>query len=53
MVRLLNRQQPVPLPKEMSQWPTVDIFKWSYNEDLNVVKIPFTLRWALTGRRTS
>ncbi|EAR3872985.1 UDP-forming cellulose synthase catalytic subunit [Salmonella enterica] len=33
----LNRQ-PVPLPKEMSQWPTVDIFVPTYNEDLNVVK---------------
>ncbi|MDI8752098.1 hypothetical protein MJH54_33255, partial [Salmonella enterica subsp. enterica serovar Montevideo] len=31
----LNRQ-PVPLPKEMSQWPTVDIFVPTYNEDLNV-----------------
>ncbi|MEA0983651.1 glycosyltransferase, partial [Salmonella enterica] len=33
----LNRQ-PVPLPKEMSQWPTVDIFVPTYNEDLTVVK---------------
>jgi len=33
----LNRQ-PVPLPKDMSQWPTVDIFVPTYNEDLNVVK---------------
>ncbi len=37
MVWPLNRQ-PVPLPKEMSQWPTVDIFVPTYNEDLNVVK---------------
>jgi len=33
----LNRQ-PVPLPKDMSQWPSVDIFVPTYNEDLNVVK---------------
>ncbi|MEO3991518.1 UDP-forming cellulose synthase catalytic subunit [Pseudocitrobacter cyperus] len=33
----LNRQ-PVPLPKDMNQWPTVDIFVPTYNEDLNVVK---------------
>ncbi|MGP3590680.1 UDP-forming cellulose synthase catalytic subunit [Vagococcus sp. WN89Y] len=33
----LNRQ-PVPLPKDMSLWPTVDIFVPTYNEDLNVVK---------------
>lgn len=33
----LNRQ-PVPLPKEMAQWPTVDIFIPTYNEDLSVVK---------------
>lgn len=33
----LNRQ-PVPLPKDMAQWPTVDIFVPTYNEDLSVVK---------------
>lgn len=33
----LNRQ-PVPLPKDMAEWPTVDIFVPTYNEDLNVVK---------------
>ena len=33
----LNRQ-PVPLPKDMSLWPSVDIFVPTYNEDLNVVK---------------
>ena len=33
----LNRQ-PVPLPKDMSQWPSVDIFVPPYNEDMNVVK---------------
>ncbi len=33
----LNRQ-PVPLPKDMSVWPSVDIFVPTYNEDLNVVK---------------
>lgn len=33
----LNRQ-PVPLPKDMDSWPTVDIFVPTYNEDLNVVK---------------
>ncbi|HGL5371384.1 TPA: UDP-forming cellulose synthase catalytic subunit [Citrobacter farmeri] len=33
----LNRQ-PVPLPKDMSLWPTVDIFVPTYNEDLHVVK---------------
>jgi cellulose synthase (UDP-forming) len=33
----LNRQ-PVPLPEDMAQWPTVDIFVPTYNEDLNVVK---------------
>ena len=33
----LNRQ-PVPLPKDMSPWPSVDIFVPTYNEDLNVVK---------------
>ncbi|MGL4726853.1 MAG: UDP-forming cellulose synthase catalytic subunit [Scandinavium sp.] len=33
----LNRQ-PVPMPKDMSQWPAVDIFVPTYNEDLNVVK---------------
>nr|HDK0997806.1 PilZ domain-containing protein [Escherichia coli] len=32
----LNRQ-PVPLPKDMSLWPSVDIFVPTYNEDLNVV----------------
>ncbi|XWJ92649.1 UDP-forming cellulose synthase catalytic subunit [Phytobacter ursingii] len=33
----LNRQ-PVPLPKDMALWPSVDIFVPTYNEDLNVVK---------------
>jgi len=33
----LNRQ-PVPLPEKMSDWPTVDIFVPTYNEDLSVVK---------------
>ncbi|BBR18783.1 hypothetical protein WP3S18E05_02630 [Klebsiella sp. WP3-S18-ESBL-05] len=33
----LNRH-PVPLPKDMNAWPTVDIFVPTYNEDLNVVK---------------
>ena len=33
----LNRH-PVPLPKDMNEWPTVDIFVPTYNEDLNVVK---------------
>ena len=33
----LNRQ-PVPLPKDMSLWPSVDIFVPTYNEDLSVVK---------------
>lgn len=33
----LNRQ-PVPLPENMAQWPSVDIFVPTYNEDLNVVK---------------
>ena len=33
----LNRH-PVPLPKDMEKWPTVDIFVPTYNEDLNVVK---------------
>ncbi|MGJ7469030.1 UDP-forming cellulose synthase catalytic subunit [Kosakonia cowanii] len=33
----LNRQ-PVPLLKDMSLWPSVDIFVPTYNEDLNVVK---------------
>lgn len=33
----LNRQ-PVPLPKDMSQWPSVDIFVPTYNEELHVVK---------------
>ena len=33
----LNRQ-PVPLPKDLSKWPSVDIFIPTYNEDLNVVK---------------
>ncbi|ALR78545.1 UDP-forming cellulose synthase catalytic subunit [[Enterobacter] lignolyticus] len=33
----LNRH-PVPLPEKMSDWPTVDIFVPTYNEDLNVVK---------------
>lgn len=33
----LNRQ-PVPLPKDMSTWPAVDIFVPTYNEDLHVVK---------------
>ncbi len=32
----LNRQ-PVPLPKDMSLWPSVDLVP-TYNEDLNVVK---------------
>lgn len=33
----LNRQ-PVPLPEDMNEWPTVDIFVPTYNEDLSVVK---------------
>ncbi len=33
----LNRQ-PVPMPKDLSVWPSVDIFVPTYNEDLNVVK---------------
>ncbi|XNM69207.1 glycosyltransferase [Escherichia coli] len=33
----LNRH-PVPLPKDMNEWPSVDIFVPTYNEDLNVVK---------------
>ncbi|MCS2162221.1 UDP-forming cellulose synthase catalytic subunit [Scandinavium sp. H11S7] len=33
----LNRQ-PVPLPKDMALWPSVDIFVPTYNEDLSVVK---------------
>ena len=33
----LNRQ-PVPLPKDTTQWPTVDLFVPTYNEDLSVVK---------------
>jgi cellulose synthase (UDP-forming) len=33
----LNRQ-PVPLPKDTAQWPTVDLFVPTYNEDLSVVK---------------
>ena len=40
----LNRQ-PVPLPKDMSLWPSVDIFVPTYNEDLNVVK-KYHLRFA-------
>nr|VXZ91085.1 Cellulose synthase catalytic subunit [UDP-forming] [Klebsiella pneumoniae] len=52
MVWPLNRQ-PVPLPEDMDLWPTVDIFVPTYNEDLNVVKTPFTPRRVSTGRRTS
>ena len=48
----LNRQ-PVPLPKDTSQWPTVDLFVPTYNEDLSVVKIPFTPRWVSTGPKIS
>ncbi|MDE4082126.1 MULTISPECIES: UDP-forming cellulose synthase catalytic subunit [Enterobacter cloacae complex] len=33
----LNRQ-PVPLPKDTTQWPSVDLFVPTYNEDLSVVK---------------
>ncbi|MBV4414476.1 UDP-forming cellulose synthase catalytic subunit [Enterobacteriaceae bacterium YMB-R22] len=33
----LNRQ-PVPMPEDMSRWPTVDIFVPTYNEELHVVK---------------
>ncbi|MBB1202157.1 UDP-forming cellulose synthase catalytic subunit [Enterobacteriaceae bacterium 89] len=33
----LNRQ-PVSMPQDMAQWPTVDIFVPTYNEDLSVVK---------------
>lgn len=33
----LNRH-PVPLPKDESQWPVVDIFVPTYNEDLSVVE---------------
>ncbi|MCS3431277.1 UDP-forming cellulose synthase catalytic subunit [Klebsiella sp. BIGb0407] len=33
----LNRQ-PVAMPADLSQWPTVDIFVPTYNEDLHVVK---------------
>lgn len=46
----LNRQ-PVPLPKDTTQWPTVDLFVPTYNEELSVVKTPFTPRWVSTGRR--
>ena len=33
----LNRQ-PVSMPQDMAQWPAVDIFVPTYNEDLSVVK---------------
>lgn len=33
----LNRQ-PLPMPENPEQWPTVDIFIPTYNEDLHVVK---------------
>ncbi|EJF29494.1 cellulose synthase catalytic subunit [Enterobacter sp. Ag1] len=33
----LNRQ-PVPMPKDISTWPVVDIFVPTYNEELHVVK---------------
>ncbi|MRS16417.1 UDP-forming cellulose synthase catalytic subunit [Enterobacteriaceae bacterium RIT691] len=33
----LNRQ-PVPMPQDMTQWPSVDIFVPTYNEELGVVK---------------
>ena len=33
----LNRQ-PVSMPQDMAQWPSVDIFVPTYNEDLSVVK---------------
>lgn len=33
----LNRQ-PVPMPKDITRWPVVDIFVPTYNEDLSVVK---------------
>jgi cellulose synthase (UDP-forming) len=32
------RRKPVPLPQDMSQWPTVDVFIPTYNEPLKVVK---------------
>ncbi|MDD5332935.1 MAG: UDP-forming cellulose synthase catalytic subunit [Rhodoferax sp.] len=31
------KRKPVPLPDDLSQWPTVDIFIPSYNEPLSVV----------------
>lgn len=33
----LNRQ-PVPMPEDISTWPTVDLMVPTYNEDLSVVK---------------
>ncbi len=33
----LNRQ-PVPMPADMNNWPVVDIFVPTYNEDLSVVR---------------
>jgi cellulose synthase (UDP-forming) len=33
----LNRK-PVPLPADPAQWPTVDIYVPSYNEDLDIVR---------------
>ncbi|MDU3049494.1 MAG: glycosyltransferase family 2 protein, partial [Escherichia coli] len=52
----LNRQ-PVPLPKDMSLWPSVDIFVPTYNEDLNVVNVPtrsflqMTMGWFLKEKQ--
>lgn len=35
---MASESSAVPLPKDMSLWPSVDIFVPTYNEDLNVVK---------------
>ncbi|WP_084637406.1 UDP-forming cellulose synthase catalytic subunit [Paludibacterium yongneupense] len=42
------RREPVPLPADRSQWPTVDILIPSYNEPLDMLDI--TLRAALNIR---
>lgn len=32
------RRRPVPLPADLNQWPTVDVFIPTYNESLEIVK---------------
>ncbi len=32
------KRKPIPLPKDVSQWPTIDLMIPTYNENLDVIK---------------